>query len=178
MKSMLKIFVIIGLLVSIPQNLKATTITYDEIDLGGGQWQYSYLLKNDTLATAIEEFTIFFDYGKYGNLAVNNPVPNWDGLTVNPDLIFGVPENGFYDVLALGSGVSPGASLSGFSVAFDWLGSGTPGVQYFEVIDPITFGTLDSGYTAAAVPLPGTFFLFGSGFLGFGFFHLKRRLKS
>lgn len=34
-----------------------------------------------------------------------------------------------YDALATGAGIMPGASLSGFAVEFNWLGTGAPGTQ-------------------------------------------------
>ncbi|MBN1765568.1 MAG: PEP-CTERM sorting domain-containing protein, partial [Sedimentisphaerales bacterium] len=49
--------------------------------------------------------------------------------------------------------IAPGETVSGFSVSFDWLGTGVPGAQFYEIIDPDDFSTLDSGYT---VPEPGT----------------------
>jgi hypothetical protein len=50
--------------------------------------------------------------------------------------------------------------VSGFSVQFVWLGSGTPGAQPFEVYDPLTFNLLVSGTTtpgpAAVIPAAST----------------------
>ncbi len=144
----------------------STTINYGVNDLGGGKWEYDYTVLNDTLGSPIDEFTIYFDYGLYDNLSVTTPVADWDELTVNPVLILGSPETGFYDALAFVAGIAPGSSMSGFSVAFDWLGSGTPGSQFFEFVDPATFGVLDSGLTtvtSSPVPEPGTMMLLGSG---------------
>lgn len=147
----------------------ATTISYNLTNLGGGTWEYLYTVSNDTLSSDIEEFTIYLPYSMYDNLNVTSPVADWDELTVNPQLILGVPEDGFYDALSLVSGIAPGSAMGGFSVSFDWLGSGTPGSQNFEIIDPLTFDVLDSGVTTSAsstVPEPGTLMLLGSGVIG------------
>jgi hypothetical protein len=55
---------------------------------------------------------------------------------------------GGYDALATNLKIAIGENLTGFSVNFDWLGIGEPGSQYYEIIDPATFGTIESGYTA------------------------------
>jgi len=79
-------------------------------------------------------------------------------LTVGPADQLVQPEplllfDGYYDALTLGSGIPVGQSVGGFSVAFDWLGVGTPGPQPFDIVDPYTFETLHAGTTT---PEPGT----------------------
>lgn len=158
----------------------ATTISYDANNIGGNTWEYSYTVENDTLSQDIEELTIFFEYGLYANLTVTSPVADWDELTVEPVEILGSPQDGFYDALALVSGIAPGSSMGGFSLSFDWLGAGTPGGQYFESVDPLTFSAVDSGITTAAqsqsVPEPGTLLLLGSG--GLAFVGFRKRFFS
>jgi hypothetical protein len=144
--------------------VRATTIPFDLLNVAGNRYEYIYTVVNDTLPIAIDEFTIFFPLGLYDNLEVARPMAGWDEITVNPELILGIPIDGFYDALALVSGVPPGASVSGFSVAFDWLGAGIPGAQRFEVVDPATFAVLDSGVTG--IPEPGSLLLLVSGVLG------------
>ena len=73
----------------------------------------------------------------------------WDELVVQPDPI--LTDDGFYDALATGDGIAQGASFAGFTAQFDWLGTGEPGAQLFEIIDPDTFETIYSGQT---VPEP------------------------
>lgn len=153
----------------------ATTVFHNVNDLGGGIWEYDYTVANDTLTSDIEEFTIYFEYGFYDNLRVTTPLAvSWDELTVNPDLIFGFPEDGFYDALSLVSGIAPGNTKSGFSVTFDWLGSGTPVSQYFEVVSSTTFDVIDSGNTSR-VPEPSALLILGTGIAGL--VGLSRRLK-
>jgi MYXO-CTERM domain-containing protein len=48
-------------------------------------------------------------------------------------------------------GIPVGGAVSGFAVQFDWLGSGAPGAQPFDIVDPQTLQPLFSGTT---VPEP------------------------
>jgi len=148
-------------------------MVYQTTNLGGGRWENNYTIMNDFLASDIDEFTVFFDYGLYDNLTVTSPLAGWDEITVNPALIFGSPDIGFYDALALGPGIAPWATMSGFSVSFDWRGAGTPGTQYFEIVDPVSFSTLASGFTAP-IPEPGTMILLGISLSSFWIYHRKR----
>lgn len=146
------------------QSVNATTVTYDVTNITGNTWEYSYTLANDSLGVDIEEFTVFFTLGDYQNLAVSSTPANWDPLAIDPDP--GIPDDGFYDALALSAGIAPGSSLGGFSVQFDYLGQGTPGSQFFDIVDPITFTSLDSGTTVPSViPVPAAIWLFSAGLL-------------
>lgn len=137
-----------------------TQVDYTLTDLGGGSWQYEYQVGNISLSVPIEEFTIYFDYGSYDNLSVSTPATpaDWDQIVWQVEPVLGDP--GGYDALSTNLSIDIGESLSGFSVTFDWLGIGEPGSQYYEIIDPVTFGTIDSGYT---VPEPATCLLLLSG---------------
>jgi hypothetical protein len=171
MRKVFRVFLIFGIWASLVSLAGATTITYQLNDLGSGSWEYIYSVTNDTLLTDIEEFTVYFDYGLYSNLSVDNQKPNWDGLTVQPDLFLGLPTIGYFDTARLVAGIAPGGTEGGFQVSFTWLGAGTPGTQFFEVVDPDNFNVLDSGNTSInSVPEPGTLglLLFGGiGLLGF-----------
>jgi len=57
-------------------------------------------------------------------------------------------------------GIGVGETVSGFAVSFDWLGGGEPGPQTYEIVDPGTLATIDSGVT---VPEPTTLLLLGVG---------------
>lgn len=145
---------------------QATTITYSTQNLGGNTWQYSYTVVNDTLAQSIDEFTIYFDLFLYENLSLAGQAtpPAWDAVAIEPDPA--LPDDGFYDGLALNLGIAQGAALGQFQITFDYLGNGAPKEQFFEVVDPTSFAVLDSGFTVAAVPLPAAGWLLGSGLLG------------
>jgi len=160
------LFLFFTLVLGMTNILHATTLGYTTTNLGENRWEYIYSVSNDTLSSPIEEFTIYFDYGLYDNLSVDTLKLGWDPVVVNPDLILGVPEPGFYDALALVSGIAPGVTESGFQVSFDWLAVGIPGIQFFEVVNPSSFTALDSGNTVP-VPEPGTLILLGSGLVSF-----------
>ena len=118
-------------------------------------------MQNISLTGGIEEFTIWFDCGLYDNLTLaTHPllVIDWDEIAINPEPV--INDDGFYDALALSLPINAGETVSGFSVSFDWLGIEQPGSQYYEIIDPITFGTIEPGYT---VPEPATCLLLFSG---------------
>jgi hypothetical protein len=141
-------------------NARATMVIYDLNSLSSGQYEYNYTIINDKLAISIEEFTIWFDVDLCKNLVITTPDPlasQWDQIILK-DTGFGLPLG--YDALALSGGIPPGQMIDGFSVKFDWLGTQTPGPQYFEIVNPRTFETIDSGYT---VPEPTTFLLIGFG---------------
>jgi hypothetical protein len=118
-------------------------------------------VKNISLAESIEEFTIWFDYGKYDNLAIETldpPASNWDEIVWQPEPFLG--DDGGYDALATGLNIGVGESVKGFAVSFDWSGTGAPGSQYYEIINPENFSTIESGWTT---PEPAAVFLLGLG---------------
>lgn len=141
----------------------AAPISFGVNTISGNTWEYIYIIENATLSVDIEEFTIFFDVGLYENLIVSATPVDWNPLVIQPDAA--IPDDGFYDALALVMGIAPGAYLAGFSVQFDFLGAGTPGAQPFDIVDPVTFATLKSGVTTP-IPEPGTFVLLLAASLG------------
>ncbi|WP_332860380.1 hypothetical protein [Janthinobacterium svalbardensis] len=142
----------------------ATSIGYTATALGGTQWRYDYTVSNTTLAMFIEEFTLFFSVGQYANLHNVSTAPGWDVLLVQPDPA--IPASGYLDALALAGGIMPGATATGFSVTFDYLGAGSPGAQPFSILDPVSFIEIEAGITqAAAVALPSTPWLLLAGVL-------------
>jgi hypothetical protein len=145
------------------QTSMATTIYYDVTNITGNTWEYSYTVNNDTLSFNIDEFTIYFSLGDYQNLSVVSSPVSWDSLVVEPDNFLG--NDGYFDSLALSGGIAPGNSLGGLIVSFNYLGTGNPGSQLFEIVDPADFTVLDSGQTEV-VPVPSAILLFGSGLLG------------
>jgi hypothetical protein len=144
----------------------AAVIPYDAVEESGATWRYDYSVTNSTLGGAIDELTLYFPLGQYSNLSVSGAPSGWNSIVAQPDP--NLPADGFYDSVALSSGLGSGQTLSGFSATFTWLGAGTPGAQSFDIIDPNTFATLESGRTVPApVPLPpsGIMMLVGLGTL-------------
>lgn len=142
-----------------------TQILYETSNLGSGRWQYTYDVINLSLPVPIEEFTIWFDYALYDNLAIETPDPpagDWDEIVwqVEPAL----EADGGYDALTLAVGIGVGEMESGFSVSFYWLGAGEPGSQYYEIKDFEDFHTIEDGYTSLT-PEPTTLCLLGLGAL-------------
>jgi len=146
----------------------ATVISYDTTNITGNRWQYNYTIVNDTLADNIEAFTIYFDVGLYDHLSFISVPTDWDPLTIQPDA--NLPGDGFFDALALVSGIAPSDLLGGFSISFDWLGQDAPGDQFFEIYDA-GFSVIDSGMTQFVVPInvpePASILLFFAGWLLF-----------
>jgi len=133
-------------------------IIYQVDDLGGDRWQYTYDVSNIDISGGIDEFTISFDADQYAGLAVETTgalQTDWDELLLYP--IAQLHVDGGYDALVLGLPIDIGDTVSGFSVSFDWLGVGTPGVQTYEIVNPDTLAIIDSGWT---VPEPGIMSLF------------------
>ena len=134
-----------------------TEIRFGIVDLGTNRWEYVYTVENISLTQGIEEFTIWFDFGDYDNLTVTTPEtpPEWDQIVWQIEPVLEDP--GGYDALATNLNIEIGESLTGFSVSFDWQPeTGVPGSQYYEIINPDTFETIEDGYT---VPEPATVLL-------------------
>jgi hypothetical protein len=161
----------------------ATLITHEFTNLGGNTWQAEYVVTNDTLAVAIEDVTIWYDLGVYENIVAVTAPPGWDPLAVQPDPL--LPDDGFYDALALVAPLAPGASLGGFVVQFDLVGATAPDSQFYEVFWNGFFDS-DSGFTVAAqttpgpvpMPEPGSLWLAALGTLGLARRRLARRVAS
>jgi hypothetical protein len=139
----------------------ATQVSFSVNPLGSGRWQYDYTVSNLSLSQPIKEFTINFDAAACSDLAVVTPSPTgWNAIVLQPDAF--LHDDGAYDALHSGSGILTGNVVSGFSARFDWSGTGTPGSQYFQIVDPVTFATIDSGWT---IPEPATLGLLALGCL-------------
>ena len=174
---MKRIRAVVGLsLLLVAYSSSANEILYTVDNLGGNSWQYNYTL-NNTGTNVLEEFTVYFDFNFYENLAVVASPAGWDSIVIQPDI--NLPDDGFFDSLALGLPLFPGEMLAGFSVSFDFLGIGDPGDQFFEYVDPFTFDVLADGFTeliVVDVPEPATYALIGIGLLMMAFTMRRRRI--
>ena len=143
----------------------ATTISYGVSNITANTWQYDFTVDNNTLGIPITEFTIFFAADSFSNLQVVQVPQTWDPVIVQPDTA--LPDDGYFDVLALATGIAPGTELSGLRVLADFAGTGTPGALRFTIVDPANFAVpLESGVTT--VPVPGALALLASGLVGIG----------
>jgi len=157
--------VILGFLITtIAFGLPKTEIRYETSDLGAGRWKYTYDVYNLGLTETIEEFTIWFGIGSYDNLAIETldpPAGSWDELVWQPEPV--LDDDGGYDALATNLNIGISENVYGFVVSFDWLGTGEPGPQFYEIIDPDNYPVpIEIGWTVP-VPEPGTVLLLGLG---------------
>ena len=153
-----------------PLSSYAVSVQYSLSSLGGDNYRYDYTLINDGslgAGVALELLDINFDPALYLESSLNivsspSLSSDWDQYILGSAP--SVPAA--FDIYALTGGVADGASLGGFSVEFTWLGGPAgPAAQSFEVFDPLSFASLESG-TTTLVPLPGAFWLMLSGLLG------------
>lgn len=112
----------------------AVELRFRAVDLADTQpghdlWRYTYWLDEFPFEAGYG-FTVSFDPDLYTALEIAPPAPNvdWDVLTFPPDP--GLAELGLYDAEARFDAPALGR---GFNVRFEWLGSGAPGSQPFEV---------------------------------------------
>jgi hypothetical protein len=161
---------------------QAALVTTQSTQLSGTQWQLNFTFTNDGAPAAIEGVTVYFDQALYANLSDATAPAGWDPLVFQPD--GGLGSDGAYDVLALdpADALTPGQSLAGFSVRFDFLGSVLPSTWSYDLyrMDPTSgeVEILGSGRTVEAVttvPLPATLAL---ALLGLGLMRTPRRRRA
>lgn len=154
---------ILGTLLLPLSAVHAGTISYVATPLGANLWRYDYTVTNAIPSIAFDELTVYFDVGRFEMLAEPTAPAGWDPIVVQPDP--GIPSSGFYDALNLGAPLGAGATVSGFSVSFAYLGVGSPGAQSFDLLDSATFSVVHSG-TTAPIPEPASFAMILMGLLG------------
>jgi hypothetical protein len=145
--------------------LQTERIYYTTENQSGNQWTYQYEISNLALEEGISEFTIWFELGKYSALQiVSDPLldPDWNQIVWQPNHILN--NNGGFDALTILQPILPNSNVNGFAVSFEWLGTGKPGRQYYEIINPNTYEVISNGYT---IPEPCSIALMalGSGIL-------------
>jgi hypothetical protein len=148
-------------------------VEYGLADLGLGRWQYDYTVSNVSLGQGVQEFTIYYDYGLYGNLSVATAPPlsqQWNEIILPPDNV--LHQGPIFDSLCISSAyaIPAGQAVGGFAVRFDYAGTGRPGAQHFEIVDPVTYATLAEGQT---IPEPGAIAM-----MVFGMAAAARRRKA
>lgn len=140
----------------------------DDTGLEADRWQFTYRLAEPAL-TAGQGFTVYFDEALYRNLTLDTVPSGWDVAVVQPDLV--LPDAGFLDALTLEDALAPSGP---FRLTLDWLGTGLPPMQPFEIY------TLDGGFaileSGLTVPEPAeTAVVFGLGLFAAGWWIRRRR---
>jgi hypothetical protein len=147
----------------------AARIGYTVTSLGGSSWRYDYTVHN--IGTSpFDELTIYFDSSAFTSLVLASSPAGWDTLVVQPDS--SIPAAGYLDALANASFAS-GSTVTGLSVAVNFIGTGTPPNQPFDIVDPSTFTVLSSAFTSP-IPEPSQGLLLVIGLLVFP--TLRRRI--
>lgn len=134
----------------------AVSIQYNLVPQGGNVYKYVYSVTNPAGGSAaVQDFYILFDSSLYqlnAATAIVSPAfiqSQWAQQILGP-----VPGlQPAYDAFAIFGGIPVGGTVTGFSVQFTWLGSGTPGAQPFQIYNPTTFALLQSGNTVLS-PTP------------------------
>jgi hypothetical protein len=154
---------------TVPAPAHATVITFVATDLpealnAPDRWQYTYVVSGRTFSSD-QGFVVLFDHSLYDNLSAGAPTPpDWEVVVGEP--IPALLSPGFFDALALTSNPS---ALGPFVVSFDWLGSGVPESQPFDVYELVGRfpDVFESGFTRpAAVPEPSLLLLIAGAGLG------------
>src|SRR5688572_18332096 len=124
-----------ALVLSAPCTASAVAITYQSVDVpdvvpGQDLWRYEFLVSGNFVAFG--GFNVLFSPSLYRSL--ENPPPavnaDWFATTLEPNPA--LPANGLYTATAL----TANPSLSDlFTLTFQFLGTGAPGEQPFEVFD-------------------------------------------
>jgi len=159
--------------------LPISEVSYVEISLGGGIWEYDFTFKN--LSDPVEDagndlYDIFFTVDSSITLSRCSLPDGWDG-------IFGPGFAEFYSVAPGtppdGADIAPGASLGGFVLLSD--GKLSPVEYIAQFFNPTGADPLPVPGTAtpvsASVPEPATVMLLGSG-IGCLYGVRKRRNRS
>ena len=168
-----------ALLALLPVASHATEITTQLTHLSGQHWQLDLGVVNDGLP-ALGEFSVYFADTYFANLGATAPA-SWDAAIALPDP--GLHEPGYVDFLADIAPLAAGQSLGGFSITFDYFGTGLPGSFAYDVFADDGFSVIDSGMTVAgsvaAVPEPATTALMLAGLVGIGAaFGLRKRAAA
>lgn len=146
--------VAIWLLALVAGSARAVEVSYSvqnvaDTQLGHDLWRSEYRLDAFPFDAGYG-FTVYFDPELYTALQTALPAPgsDWDAIVRQPDA--GLGSDGFYDAEALFDDPSADAV---FRVSFEWLGTGTPSEQVFEVREPEpSFAVVQSGTTVTPEP--------------------------
>jgi hypothetical protein len=168
-----------------PPSVLADQVQYQVSNVSGNEWQYSYYISNPPLNSLLnlQAFTVFFDPSLTTNLqdTSGESTPNWGIFSIPYDPVLG--SDGFYTAQAL----TDNPLTDPFTITFDYLGSGTPGSQFFSIDQFDANGNLTSNLgigdttllPSAETPEPGTLVLYLSGLVGLlGISNVRKRIRG
>lgn len=156
--------IVVALLLTLSLAAHSGTVQSSYTPLGGASWAVAFTVTNTGEPAPVSEFTVYFAEGLFANLAVTGSPGTWDSIAIQPDS--GIPADGFFDALVIdqSDALDNGESQSGFSMTFDFLGTGAPGALPFDFLDA-NFTVIASGRTTVpgggggTVPEPTTWVL-------------------
>ncbi len=147
----------------------AAVVTHNFQSISGTTWTVDLTVVNDGVPAQISGFTVFFDESLFGNLLLSTSPASWNSLLIPPDL--GLPAAGFLDAFVLdpSQALLDGQSQTGFTIQFDFLGTGPLPSLSFDIVDE-SYSVLTSGLTVSedrgnSVPEPGTAWLLLASFV-------------
>lgn len=145
-----------GLLTALCITANAASVKYEAVALGGTSWRYDYTLQGNATATAFDGLTIYFAASSFGQLSNELAPSGWETLVVQRDT--GIPADGFLDLLNLGGSLSGALTPVVFSLRVEYLGTGLPRSQRYELYQSTPFSVVASGETVqvGAIPEPRT----------------------
>ncbi|WP_445427715.1 PEP-CTERM sorting domain-containing protein [Alishewanella sp. HL-SH05] len=155
----------------------AALISGTATNITGTTWESRYTITNNLLLD-INWFTLYFDATQYTNLVYIPTAefgPDWEIFTYDFD--FG--DDGYIDVYSNFTAITVGQSVSNFVVQYSYFGIGLPSLQQFEVydeqlVDPLSTPIAAGDISIAAVPEPGSLYLFGLGLLAFAAYRIRQ----
>lgn len=120
----------------------AATVNAVLTNVNGNTWDASFTV-GASAGQPVEAFSVYFDWVQVSNILVQATPGSWDSIAIQAD--GGLASDGYFDALAMGSGIAGGASLGGFTARFDWAELAGPTLLTYTINDPINFSATESG---------------------------------